>query len=137
MLNKLTLSLDDAMRLAGAADEAAKKLNMKVSIAIVDASTYAQVLLRQDGAPLMSAEGALDKARTAAEGGHPTTFFEDVLNAGRVSMLAMPHTPLQGGLPVIVEQQCVGAIGVAGAPPHLDEQIAQQAIDQFMAHIKA
>ena len=72
----------------------------------------------------MSAEGAIEKARTAADGGHPTTFFEEPLNAGRYSMLKMPIYPLEGGIPVIVDGQCVGAIGVAGVLPHLDAAIA-------------
>lgn len=72
----------------------------------------------------MSAEGAIAKARTAAEGGHSTTFLEEPLNAGRYSILKMPIYPLEGGIPVIVDGQCVGAIGVAGVLPHLDAAIA-------------
>jgi uncharacterized protein GlcG (DUF336 family) len=78
-----------------------------------------------DGAPYTSAEGAAEKARTAAEGGHPTTFFEEPLNAGRISMLKMPHIyPVEGGIPVIVDGPCVGGIGVAGVLPELDAAIA-------------
>jgi glc operon protein GlcG len=84
-----------------------------------------QHVIRMDGAPYTSAEGAVEKARTAAEGGHPTTFFEEHLNAGRFSMLKMPIYPLEGGIPVIVDGRCVGAIGVAGVLPHLDVAIAE------------
>ena len=78
-----------------------------------------------DGAPYLSAEGAAEKARTAAEGGHPTTYFEEPLNAGRISMLKMPHIyPVEGGIPILVEGQCAGAIGVAGVLPKLDAAIA-------------
>ena len=83
----------------------------------------------------MSAEGAVEKARTAAEGGHPTTFFEEPLNAGRYSMLKMPHIyPVEGGIPVIVDGQCAGAIGVSGVLPHLDAAIADaglKALDRY------
>lgn len=132
MLNKPSLSLADAELIAKAAEAEALALNFPVSIAVVDCTTYLQVLLRMDGAPLMSAEGAYDKARSSAEGGHPTTFFETPLNEGRYSMLKMPHTPVEGGLPILVDGVCVGAVGVGGAPPHLDARIAQSGINIFL-----
>ncbi len=128
MQTKLSLTIEDARRIMAAAEEAAKNMGFNVSIAVVDCTTYPQLLTRMDGAPLMSAEGALDKARSAAEGGHPTTFFEEPLNEGRYSVLRLPHTPIPGGLPLLVDDQCVGAIGVAGAPPHLDVEIAQAGV---------
>ncbi|MFG1379069.1 heme-binding protein [Xanthobacter autotrophicus] len=128
MLNRLSLALDDAQRLATAAVEIAKELGHPISVAVVDATTYVQAVYRMDGAPLMSAQGAIDKARSSAEGGHPTTFFEKPLNAGRFSMVKLPHTPIEGGVPVLAEGRCVGAVGVAGAPPQIDSQIAERAI---------
>ena len=125
MRTKLTLTLTDAAAIAAAAEAYAESHELRVSIAVVDESTYLQHLVRMDGAPYTSAEGAIEKARTAAEGGHPTTFFEEPLNAGRYSMLKMPHIyPVEGGIPVIVDGQCVGAIGVSGVLPHLDATIA-------------
>ena len=124
MRTKLTLTLADAKAIAAAAKACAESQQLAVSIAIVDESTYLQHLIRMDGAPYLSADGAVEKARTAAEGGHPTTFFEEPLNAGRVSMLKMPIYPLEGGIPVIVDGQCAGAIGVAGVLPELDAAIA-------------
>ena len=124
MRTKLSLTLTDAKAIAAAAEAYAESHQLKVSIAIVDESTYLQHLLRMDGAPYTSADGAVEKARTAAEGGHPTTFVEEPLNAGRVSMLKMPVYPLEGGIPVIVDGQCAGAIGVAGVLPELDAAIA-------------
>ena len=125
MRTKLSLTLTDAKAIAAAAETYAESHQLKVSIAIVDESTYLQHLLRMDGAPYTSAEGAVEKARTAAEGGHPTTFFEEPLNAGRFSMLKMPLYPLEGGIPVIVDGQCAGAIGVSGVLPELDAAIAE------------
>ena len=124
MRTKLSLTLTDAKAIAAAAETYAQSQQLAVSIAIVDESTYLQHLIRMDGAPYLSADGAVEKARTAAEGGHPTTFFEEPLNAGRVSMLKMPIYPLEGGIPVIVDGQCVGAIGVDGVLPELDAAIA-------------
>lgn len=135
MRTKLSITLTDAKAIAAAAAAYAESHEFRVSIAIVDESTYVQHLVRMDGAPYTSAEGAVEKARTAAEGGHPTTFFEEPLNAGRYSMLKMPHIyPVEGGIPVIVDGQCAGAIGVSGVLPHLDAAIADaglKALDHF------
>ena len=125
MRTKLSLTLTDAIAIAAAAHAYAESHQLRVSIAIVDESTYLQHLLRMDEAPYTSAEGALRKAQTAAEGGHPTTFFEEQLNAGRYSMLKMPLYPIEGGIPVIIDGQCGGAIGVSGVPPELDAAIAK------------
>ena len=136
MLNKPSLSLRDAQELVEHVRGHARELGFSVSIAVVDATTYLQALARMDGAPLMSAEGAFDKARSAAEGGHPTTFFEKQLNEGRFSMVKLPHTPVEGGVPVLVDGQCVGAVGVAGAPPHTDAQLAEFAIAEFLRNLQ-
>jgi len=125
MRTKLTLTLADAKAIAAAAEAYAESHQLKVSIAIVDESAYLQHLLRMDGAPYLSDEGAAEKARTAAQSGQPTTFFEEPLNAGRFSMLKMPLYPVEGGIPVIADGQCAGAIGVAGALPKLDAAIAE------------
>ncbi|RVU02282.1 heme-binding protein [Novosphingobium umbonatum] len=135
MISRNNLSLAEAQFLAEAACAAARAKGDRfpISVSVVDTSTYLQALARMDGAPLFSAQGSFDKARSSAEGGHPTTFFEKPLNEGRFSMVKLPHTPIEGGLPVIVDGQCVGAVGVAGAPPHLDAEFAQAAIDAFLA----
>jgi glc operon protein GlcG len=106
MRTKLSLTLTDSKAIADAAEAYAKSRLPAVSIAIVDESTCLQHLLRMDGAPYLSAEGAIEsaegaieKARTAAEGGHPTAFFEEPLNSGRISMLTMPIYPVEGGIP--------------------------------------
>jgi glc operon protein GlcG len=136
MLNKPSLDLKDAQELVEHARAYAVEKGFPVSIVVVDVTTYLQAVARMDGAPLMSAEGAFDKARSAAEGGHPTTFFEKPLNEGRFSMVTMPHTPLEGGVPVFADGQCVGAVGVAGAPPHIDAEVAEFAISEFLRNRK-
>ncbi|MGB8381635.1 MAG: heme-binding protein [Dermatophilaceae bacterium] len=133
MRTKLSLTLADAEEIAAAAQAYAESHAFLVSIAVVDEATYLQHLIRMDGAPYTSAEGALEKARTAAEGGYPTTFFEDQLNAGRFSMLKMPLYPIEGGIPVIVDGQCVGAIGVSGVPPQFDAAIANAGLEAVLS----
>ena len=135
MHTKLSRTLTDAKTIAAAAEAYAQSHQLAASIAVVDESTYLQYLLRMDGAPYLSAESAVEKARTAAEGGHPTTFFEEPLNAGRITMLKMPLYPLEGGIPVIVDSKCAGAIGVAGVLPELDAAIAGAALTA-LGHIK-
>ena len=126
MRTTFSLSLAEAKTIAAAAEAYAESHRFPVSIAVVDESTYLQHLVRMDEAPRASAEGAFDKARTAAEGGHPTTYFEQVLNAGRYGVLKMPHVyPVEGGIPVLVDGRCVGAIGVAGVLPEHDAAIAE------------
>jgi glc operon protein GlcG len=137
MLNLINLSTHEAKKLIDFAEKSALEKGFKVSIAVVDHTTFLQAFLRMDGAPLFSAEGAYDKARTSAEGGHPTTFFEKPLNEGRFSMVKLPHTPIEGGLPLIFKDQCIGAIAVAGAPPHIDSAIAQDAINQFFMTVES
>ncbi|AYA63532.1 GlcG/HbpS family heme-binding protein [Alteromonas sp. RKMC-009] len=134
MLEKKSLSLDDAKFLVEAVCKASMEHegSFPVSVAVVDSSTYLQSMARMDGAPLFSAQGAFDKARSSAEGGHSTTFFEEPLNNGRFSMLKLPHTPIEGGEPVMIDGICVGAVGVGGAPPHLDAAFAKAAIHAFV-----
>lgn len=132
MLTKSSLDLAEAKALAEQVCKIAGAKGLAVSVAVVDVTTYLQALMRMDGAPLMSAQGAFDKARSAAEGGHPTVFFEKPLNEGRFSMLKLPHTPIEGGVPVFIDGTCAGAIGVAGAPPHLDSEFAEGAIRTFL-----
>ena len=117
MLTKRSLSLDEARFLAEATCRAAAAAGRPISVSVVDATTFLQVLQRMDGAPLFGAELSTDKAR--------------------FSMLKMPHHPLEGGLPVLIKGECVGAVGVSGAPPHLDAQFAQAAIDTFMKEVAA
>ena len=136
MHTKLSLSLTDARAITQAAEAYAQSRDLSVSIAVVDQSTYLQYLVRMDGAPFMSAEGATDKARSAAEGGHPTSFFENALNEGMYSVLRLPVTPIEGGLPVLVDGQCAGAIGVSGVLPQDDAAIAAAGL-QALARSRA
>jgi glc operon protein GlcG len=83
-----------------------------------------------DGASPFNARTAIAKGKTAAETRRSTLVWEDRIKGGRNSMLGMPKiTPVQGGLPIVVEGTCIGGVGVSGVQSHEDEQIAKAGID--------
>jgi uncharacterized protein GlcG (DUF336 family) len=101
-----------------------------VTIAIVDEGGHLLALQRLDGAPPISSYIAPEKARTAALGRRETKLYEDVINQGRVSFLSAPvlQGMLEGGVPVIVDGQVIGAVGVSGVKSSEDAQIAKAGI---------
>jgi glc operon protein GlcG len=83
-----------------------------------------------DGASPFNARTAIAKGKTAAETRRSTLVWEDRIKGGRHSMLGMPKiTPVQGGLPIVVDGTCIGGVGVSGVQSHEDEQIAKAGID--------
>ncbi|MFV0282881.1 MAG: GlcG/HbpS family heme-binding protein [Castellaniella sp.] len=127
------LTLEDARRMADAAEAEARRNSWNVSIAICDAGGHAIWLQRMDGAPLMSAQVAPDKARTCVLGGKPSKVYEDMVNQGRFAALSMPIVPLEGGEPVRFEGSVIGAIGVSGVQAAQDAQVAQAGVDALDA----
>jgi uncharacterized protein GlcG (DUF336 family) len=129
MRSKPCLTADDATRMMAACKAEAQKNNWKVTIAIVDDSGAALLLERMEGAGPISAEVAMGKARTSAATRRPTKFWEDRTKE-RPAFLTFPSggVMFQGGLPIIHQNECVGAIGVSGVQSHEDEQIAQAGI---------
>ena len=108
----------------------AKKNNWNVCIAILDDGGHLLHLVRMDGATPANSRIAIEKGRTAAESRRSTAMWEERIKAGRHAMLGMPGiTPVQGGLPIVVEGVCIGAVGVSGVQSHEDEQICQAGID--------
>lgn len=103
----------------------AVKNNWNVTIAVVDEGGYLLHLERMDGAPLTSPEVATLKARTAALTRNPTKVLEDVTKERAATMMFPGRLPVQGGLPIFYEGDCVGGIGVSGVKSPEDEQIAQ------------
>jgi len=124
MKTKPCLSLEDCKKIGAACEAEARKNNWNVVIAILDDGGHLLWLARMDGATPANAEIALGKARTAAVTRRSTKTWEDRISGGRLSMLAMPVLPVQGGMPIMHEGQCVGAVGVSGVQSHEDEQIA-------------
>ena len=128
MKTRPMLTLDDCKKISAAAEAEAKKNNWNVCIAILDDGGHLLHLERMDGATPANAEIAVQKARTAALTRRTSKAWEDRIAAGRLSMLKMPVLPVQGGVPILVEGVCVGAVGVSGVQSHEDEQIAEAGI---------
>lgn len=130
MQTKHTLTLDDVRKIAAAAEGEAKANNWAVSIAITDDGGHLLWLQRLDGAAPISAHIAPAKAQTAALGRRETKVYEDMINNGRVSFITAPTLEgmLEGGLPILVDGQCVGAVGVSGVKSSEDAQIARAGI---------
>ena len=129
MKTRSMLTLDDCKRISSAAEAEAKKNNWNVCIAILDDGGHLLHLIRMDGGTPANARIAIEKARTAAETRRSTAMWEERIKAGRTSMLKMPGVlPVQGGLPIVIDGECIGAVGVSGVQSHEDEQIAKAGI---------
>jgi len=123
------LTLEDCRKISAAAEAEAKKNNWIVAIAILDDGGHLLHLIRMDGASPFNARTAIAKGRTAAETRRSSLVWEERIKAGRTSMLGMPGiTPVQGGLPIVVEGVTIGGVGVSGVQSHEDEQIAAAGI---------
>jgi glc operon protein GlcG len=135
MNHKPVLTLADVKRIAAASEAEALKNQWAVSIAIVDDGGHLLWLQRLDGAAPLSAHIAPAKARTAALGRRESRIYEEMINQGRVSFLSVPLLDgmLEGGVPVLVEGQCVGAVGVSGVKSSEDVQIAKAGIAELGA----
>ncbi len=124
-LDKKVLSLEAATKIAAAASAAAKAHGVGVVIAIVDDGGHLILLHRLDDAQVASVNVGIGKARTAAIYRRPSREFEEQIKAGRVAALALADsTPLQGGIPIRFDGKVIGAIGVSGDTPQVDEAIA-------------
>src|SRR5437667_4952990 len=114
--NKKTLTLEGAEKVIAGAKAEAKKNQEGGVIAVVDDGGNLMALERIDGSFAAGASVSMGKARTAVLFKKPSKFFEDVVNKGRTAMVALnDFTPLQGGIPIIVDGQVVGGVGVSGA----------------------
>jgi uncharacterized protein GlcG (DUF336 family) len=114
-----------AKKMAAAAVAEAKKNGWPVSVAIVDYHGAMVYFERLDNAQLGSVSVAVDKARTAAKFKRSTKEMEDAVSGGRNALLRLGDaTPIQGGLPIVVDGKFIGAIGVSGVLSQQDEQVA-------------
>ncbi len=124
MRNRPTLTAADVQKMVAACKSEATRNKWSVAIAVVDDGGYLLYLERLDGAGPVTAEVATEKAVTAARTRRPTKFWEDRLKERPAFMKFPGVLPLQGGVPVMYQNECVGAIGVSGVQSHEDEQIA-------------
>ncbi|MBL8328574.1 MAG: heme-binding protein [Rubrivivax sp.] len=125
MITRPALTEADAQRMGQAAAAHARAQGWAVTIAIVDDGGHLLWLQRLDGAPPISSHIAPAKARTAALGRRESRIYEELINNGRTAFLSAPvlEGMLEGGLPVMAEGHCVGAIGVSGVKSSEDAQI--------------
>jgi glc operon protein GlcG len=130
MKNKPALELADLKAIAAAAEAEALKNHWAVSIAIVDDGGHLLWLQRLDGAAPVSAHIAPAKANTAAVGRRESKTYEEMINGGRVSFLSAPDLRgmLEGGVPIMKDGQCLGAVGVSGVKSSEDAQVARAGI---------
>jgi len=132
MRQKTILSSVDAVKMVTAAKIEAAKNNWNVTIAVVDDGGYLMHLDRMDGAGYHTAEIATLKARTSAISRAPTKALEDAAK-DRPGTLAFPNRlPVQGGLPIMFEGQCLGGIGVSGVKSDEDEQVGQAGLNALL-----
>lgn len=127
---KPALELADVKAIAAGAEAEALKNNWAVSICIVDDGGHMLWFQRLDGAAPVSSHIAPGKARTAALGRRESKGYEDMINGGRVSFLSAPglDAMLEGGVPILKDGQCLGAVGVSGVKSNEDAQIAKAGI---------
>lgn len=130
MNSKPFLSLEDARRIAAAAEAEARRHGWAVAIAVVDDGGHLIWLQRLDGAAPIAAQIAPAKARTAALGRRESRVYEEMINGPRAAFLSAPGLDgmLEGGVPIIVDGHCVGAVGVSGVKSNEDAQIARAGI---------
>ena len=130
MKTKPVLELADVKAILSAAEAEAAKNNWIVSIAVVDDGGNLLGMIRRDGAAPVSAHICQAKARTAALGRRDTKGYEDMINGGRTAFLSAPVIDgmLEGGLPVMKDGECLGAVGVSGVKSTEDAQIAKAGI---------
>jgi uncharacterized protein GlcG (DUF336 family) len=135
MNTKPFLSLTDLKRIATAAKGEAVANHWVVTIAIVDDGGHLLWLQRLDGAAPLSAHIAPAKARTAALGRRESRIYEEMMNGGRASFLSAPELEgmLEGGVPILIEGHCLGAVGVSGVKSNEDAQIAKAGIAALTA----
>ena len=129
MRTKPCLTSADAAKMMAACLAEAEKNKWNVAVAILDDGGHLLAFQRMDGTGPISAEVAIGKARTAAMTRRPSKFFEDRVKE-RPAFASFPAGMLiQGGVPVMHQNECVGAIGVSGVASHEDEQIAQAGVN--------
>ena len=130
MYTQLVLSIDDAHKMAAAARAEAKAQGWSVVIAIVDDGGHLVYLERLDGTQKASSKIAIAKARTAIMFKRPSKVLEDAVAGGRVAVMSLPGvTPVEGGLPIVVDGHFLGAIGVSGVQSSQDAQVARAGLE--------
>jgi uncharacterized protein GlcG (DUF336 family) len=127
LATKKALTLDAAKKMAAAAEAEAAKNKWNVVIAVVDDGGHLMYLQRLDGTQTGSIDIAIGKARTAMAFKRPTKVFDD-LTKTRPAIVSLNGTLLEGGVPITVDGQVIGAVGVSGVTSQQDAQVAEAGI---------
>jgi glc operon protein GlcG len=134
LVSKKALTLEAAKELASVAEAEALKNKWTMVIAIVDDGGNLVFLERMDNTQIGSIEVAIQKAKTAISFKRPTKAYEDLVAQGKTDILGVPGViPIEGGLPLVVDGQYIGAIGVSGGTRQQDGIVAKAAVDAFPA----
>jgi len=136
LISRPALTIAIAEQITHAARSEAQRNGWNVSISVVDDGGHPLALLRMDGCAPIGAYIAAEKARSAAIGRRETKGYEDMINNGRTAFLAVAELSrglLEGGIPIVVEGHCVGAIGVSGVKSEQDAQIARAGLAALFA----
>jgi glc operon protein GlcG len=135
LATKKALTLEAAKKLASVAEVEALKNKWTMVIAIVDDGGNLVYLERMDNTQIGSIEVAIQKAKTAISFKRPTKAYEDLVAQGKTDILGVPGViPIEGGLPLVVDGQYIGAIGVSGGTRQQDGIVAKAAVDAFSVH---
>ena len=137
MQTKHYLTLSDAEFLLDQAHQYAIQNNFNVSIEVVDETGNLLAMKRMDGASPMTANLCLEKAHCSAISRRPSKLFEDIIKGGQMGFLTMDTFSgmLEVGEPILYQGQLVGAMGVSGVKSFEDAEIAQVAIEKFLAQL--
>ncbi|HSH48525.1 MAG TPA: heme-binding protein [Halomonas sp.] len=129
MKTKPALTLTDVNAILDAAQKEAEANGWAVTIAVADDGGHLLGLRRMDGAPPFSADVASQKARNASLGRRETQAFEEMINNGRTAFVTAPmESLLAGGVPVVVEGEVAGSVGISGVTPNQDVQVAKASV---------
>jgi uncharacterized protein GlcG (DUF336 family) len=130
MKHKPVLELEDLRRIGASSSAHAQSRQWAVTVAIVDDGGHLLWLERRDGAAPISAHIAVAKARTAALGRRESLAYEEMINQGRTAFLSAPGLEgmLEGGVPILIDGHCIGAVGVSGVKASEDAEVARAGI---------
>jgi uncharacterized protein GlcG (DUF336 family) len=126
--NTKSLTLDGAKNIVAAAETEVQKNKWTMAVAIVDAAGNLVLFHKGDGARPSNVEFAIAKARTSARFQRPTKGLDSAVTAGRIQFLAADALPIEGGEPIVIDGQVIGAVGVSGGTSAQDAQVARTGI---------
>ena len=122
------LTLEGAKTIVAAAEAEARKNGWSMSIAVVDAAGELVFFEKSDMSAPFNGDFAVRKARTAARYRRPTKALDSVVTGGRIQFLASDALPIEGGVPILVKGQVIGAVGASGGTAPQDAQVASAGI---------